>query len=91
MPVQENPSASMAAATSTPTAPPLAAAPSEEVAGATDQEQRLMTGWVNLKSGSKTRRLWMAVTDVSLTAEDEKGGNKARATAHSQHALYASV
>ena len=35
-----------------------------------------MTGWVMLKSGSKTRRLWMAVTDASLSAEDDKGGNK---------------
>ena len=50
-----------------------------------------MTGWVNLKSGSKTRRLWMAVTDLSLTAEDEKGGNKARDGPFPTRALDASV
>ena len=72
----------MATATGAPTATPPPAATREEPAGTDDQQQRLMTGWVSLKSGSsgKTRRTWMAVTDVSLTAEDEKGGNKARAS-----------
>jgi hypothetical protein len=41
--------------------------------GNTDEEQRLIAGYVTLKGGGRTRRLWMAVTDVAVSVEDEKG------------------
>ena len=41
--------------------------------GNTDEEQRLVAGYVTLKGGGRTRRLWMAVTDVGVSVEDEKG------------------
>ena len=41
--------------------------------GNTDEEQRLIAGYVTLKGGGRTRRLWMAVTDVGVSVEDEKG------------------
>ena len=41
--------------------------------GNTDEEQRLIAGYVTLKGGGRTRRMWMAVTDVGVSVEDEKG------------------
>ena len=56
---------------------PVAKPPAIEVhdsdEGNTDEEHRLIAGYLILKSGGRTRRLWMAVTDVGVSVEDEKG------------------
>ena len=61
---------------SSSSSPQTAKPPPLDLNGGFDEEQRLVAGYVTLKSGGKTRRLWMAVTDVSLSAEDEKGGKE---------------
>ena len=56
---------------------PIAKPPAIEVQdseeGNTDEEHRLIAGYIILKGGGRTRRLWMAVTDVGVSVEDEKG------------------
>ena len=57
---------------------PIAKPPAIEVQDSddgnnTDEEHRLIAGYIILKAGGRTRRLWMAVTDVGVSVEDEKG------------------